>query len=48
MAETVLIRPNTGERLQRYVRLTRPRVVTLIVFCAVIGMLLATPGMVPL
>jgi protoheme IX farnesyltransferase len=48
MAETILIRPNTGERLQRYVRLTKPRVVSLIVFCAVIGMLLATPGMVPL
>ena len=47
MAETVLTRPNTSDRLQRYVRLTKPRVVTLIVFCAVIGMLLATPGMVP-
>lgn len=48
MVETVLIRPNAGERLQRYVRLTKPRVVSLIVFCAVIGMLLATPGGVPL
>lgn len=48
MVETVLIRPNAGDRLQRYVRLTKPRVVSLIVFCAVIGMLLATPGGVPL
>jgi protoheme IX farnesyltransferase len=47
MAETILIRPNTGERLQRYVRLTKPRVVSLIVFCAVIGMLLATPAWCP-
>ncbi len=48
MIETILVRPGTGERLQRYVRLTKPRVVSLIVFCAVIGMLLATPDMVPL
>ncbi len=48
MAETVFVRPNTQEKLQRYVRLTKPRVVILIVFCAVIGMLLATPGIVPL
>ncbi|MCF8197131.1 MAG: heme o synthase [Sulfuritalea sp.] len=48
MIETILVRPGTGERLQRYVRLTKPRVVSLIVFCAVIGMLLATPGVVPL
>jgi heme o synthase len=45
---TVLTRPGPSVRLQRYIRLTKPRVVSLIVFCAVIGMFLATPGMVPL
>ena len=35
-------------RLRRIVSLTKPRVVSLIVFCAVIGMLLSTPGLVPL
>lgn len=34
-------------RLQQYLSLTKLRVVSLIVFCAVIGMFLATPGMVP-
>jgi heme o synthase len=34
-------------RLRQYLQLTKPRVVSLIVFCAVIGMFLATPGMVP-
>jgi protoheme IX farnesyltransferase len=34
-------------RLRRFVGLTKPRVVSLIVFCAAIGMFLATPGMVP-
>jgi protoheme IX farnesyltransferase len=34
-------------RLQQYFQLTKPRVIQLIVFCAVIGMFLATPGMVP-
>jgi len=49
MAETILtVRPTPAERLRRYWRLTKPRVNTLIVFCAVIGMFLATPGMVPL
>jgi heme o synthase len=33
--------------ISRYLELTKPRVVTLIVFTAVIGMFLATPGMVP-
>ncbi|MCC7458303.1 MAG: protoheme IX farnesyltransferase [Nitrospira sp.] len=37
-----------GWRLRCYVRLAKPRVLTLILFCAVIGMLLATPGAVPL
>ena len=31
-------------RLRQYYSLTKPRVVQLIVFCAVIGMLLAEPG----
>ena len=37
---------NVG-RLRQFYQLTKPRVVALIVFCAVIGMFLATPGMVP-
>ena len=49
MAGTVLTLPRgPTERLCRYWRLTKPRVNTLIVFCAVIGMFLAAPGMVPL
>jgi protoheme IX farnesyltransferase len=36
----------SGLRLRQFVGLTKPRVVTLIVFCAAIGMFLATPGMV--
>ncbi len=35
-------------RASHFYQLTKPRVVTLIVFTAVIGMFLATPGMVPL
>jgi protoheme IX farnesyltransferase len=35
-------------RMRAFLSLTKPRVVSLIVFTAVIGMLLATPGMVPL
>ena len=31
-------------RVRQYYALTKPRVVQLIVFCAAIGMLLATPG----
>ncbi|WP_119290695.1 heme o synthase [Azohydromonas sediminis] len=34
-----------ASRLRQYYVLTKPRVVQLIVFCALIGMLLATPGM---
>ena len=34
-------------RLRQFLSLTKPRVVSLIVFCAVIGMLLAAPGWVP-
>ena len=36
-----------AHRLRAFYALTKPRVVSLIVFTAVIGMLLATPGMVP-
>jgi protoheme IX farnesyltransferase len=35
------------ERWRQYHALTKPRVVQLIVFCAVIGMLLASPGLPP-
>src|SRR5690606_27065990 len=35
-------------RVQQFYRLTKPRVVSLIVFTAVIGMFLAVPGAVPL
>ncbi|MGB5082624.1 MAG: heme o synthase [Burkholderiales bacterium] len=35
-----------GFRPRQFLSLTKPRVVSLIVFCAVIGMLLAAPGMV--
>ena len=37
----------SGLRLRGFLALTKPRVVSLIVFCAAIGMFLATPGMVP-
>jgi len=37
-----------AQRLRAFVSLTKPRVVSLIVFTAVIGMLHATPGAVPL
>jgi len=41
--------PDTGELDWRdYFELTKPKVVSLIVFTAVVGMFLATPGMVPL
>jgi heme o synthase len=40
--------PPSPLRLQQFVALTKPRVVSLIVFTAVIGMFLAVPGMVPL
>jgi protoheme IX farnesyltransferase len=36
-----------GSRASRYFALTKPRVTQLAVFCAVIGMFLSTPGMVP-
>jgi heme o synthase len=37
-----------GSRFQQFYQLTKPRVVSLIVFTAVIGMFLAVPGAVPL
>jgi protoheme IX farnesyltransferase len=37
-----------ASRANQFFQLTKPRVVSLIVFTAVIGMFLATPGMVPL
>lgn len=37
----------TASRINQFYRLTKPRVVSLIVFTAVIGMFLAVPGVVP-
>jgi len=47
MAST-LSRQRAGSRANQFFQLCKPRVVSLIVFTAVIGMLLAAPGMVPL
>ncbi|MBI5908515.1 MAG: protoheme IX farnesyltransferase [Betaproteobacteria bacterium] len=38
---------DTAQRMRWFYALTKPRVTLLAVFCAVIGMFLATPGMVP-
>ena len=46
MSSTVARSP-LSSRIQQFYALTKPRVVSLIVFTAVIGMFLATPGMVP-
>jgi len=46
MSSTVA-EPSPSSRIQQFYALTKPRVVSLIVFTAVIGMFLATPGMVP-
>ncbi|KND60847.1 Heme O synthase, protoheme IX farnesyltransferase COX10-CtaB [Candidatus Burkholderia verschuerenii] len=46
MDSTTLNSP-LGSRVQQYLALTKPRVTQLAVFCAVIGMFLTTPGMVP-
>jgi heme o synthase len=43
---TQVISVGLTQRLRAFLALTKPRVVSLIVFTAVIGMLLATPGMV--
>ena len=45
--ESTTLSPPTGSRIAQYLALTKPRVTQLAVFCAVIGMFLATPGMVP-
>jgi len=45
---TTGVRQISLPRLQQFLALTKPRVVSLIVFTALIGMFLATPGMVPL
>jgi heme o synthase len=37
-----------SSRLSQFLQLTKPRVISLIVFTAVIGMFLSTPGMVPM
>jgi protoheme IX farnesyltransferase len=42
---TASLQPRRASRWRQYVALTKPRVVQLIVFCAVIGMLLAEPGL---
>jgi len=44
---TQVLSPGFAQRLRAFHSLTKPRVVSLIVFTAVIGMFLATPGMVP-
>ncbi|SAL26799.1 protoheme IX farnesyltransferase [Caballeronia peredens] len=46
MDSTTLHSP-LGSRVSQYIALTKPRVTQLAVFCAVIGMFLSTPGMVP-
>ena len=44
---TQVLPHSLAQRLRAFYSLTKPRVVSLIVFTAVIGMFLATPGMVP-
>lgn len=46
--DTMAARPALLASLREYFELTKPRVVALIVFTAVVGMFLATPGMVPI
>ena len=48
MATTTLSGGPLSAHWRDYLELTKPKVVTLIVFTAVVGMLLAAPGMVPL
>lgn len=45
MAQTIAAPARTTSRWSQFYALTKPRVVQLIVFCALIGMLLAEPGM---
>ena len=47
MSQSVAAQPFSS-RIQQFYQLTKPRVVSLIVFTAVIGMFLAVPGAVPL
>lgn len=47
MSQTLAVTPTTSTRWSQFYALTKPRVVQLIVFCAVIGMLLAQPGLPP-
>jgi protoheme IX farnesyltransferase len=42
------VAPRSGALWRRYLELTKPRVVALIVFTAIVGTLLASPGMPPL
>src|SRR3954471_12200408 len=44
LAPAALREISLAAKLRQYYALTKPRVVQLIVFCALIGMLLATPG----
>ena len=44
MPQTLAAAPRRVSRFNQYYALTKPRVVQLIVFCALIGMLLAEPG----
>ncbi|MBE0619965.1 MAG: protoheme IX farnesyltransferase [Burkholderiales bacterium] len=44
---TQIIMHDAAQRMRQFYALTKPRVTMLAVFCAVIGMFLATPGMVP-
>jgi heme o synthase len=48
MMSASLVWRQTTSRINQFYRLTKPRVVSLIVFTAVIGMFLAVPGAVPL
>jgi len=45
MAQSIVAPTGTASRWSQYYVLTKPRVVQLIVFCAGIGMLLASPGL---
>jgi protoheme IX farnesyltransferase len=45
MAQTLAVPAGTSSRIAQFHALTKPRVVQLIVFCALIGMLLAEPGL---
>lgn len=44
LSAPIPLKPSAASRARQFYALTKPRVVQLIVFCAVIGMLLAEPG----